>query len=51
MCLVSLGFEFGGFVLGQLSNGDGDEKSPFLRFDGDHPNTTNCKPMKIIANI
>ena len=25
MCLVSLGFEFGGFVLGQLSNGDGDE--------------------------
>lgn len=30
---------------------DGDEKSPFLRFDGDHPNTTNCKPMKIIANI
>ena len=51
VCLVSLGFEFGGFVLGQLSNGDGDEKSPFLRFDGDHPHTTNCKPMKIIANI
>lgn len=25
-------------------------KSPFLRFDGDHPNT-NCKPMKNIANM